>query len=123
MRATVASATGRELGQVDLALVDRLGDGLRILACLSDGVADVIRSAAGEHAALNQVIHHHVGQRDVHLVHAVDAEQAADRALNGNGRVYVDEALGVGCNVRRACPRLIDEFTVQVQFALHCILP
>ena len=41
------------------------------------------------------MINNDVGQRDVHVVDTVDAQQAADRALHRDGGVLVNEALGV----------------------------
>ena len=58
------------------------------------------------------MVHHHIRQGDFHFIYAVNAKQAANRALNGDGRMHVNKALGVGCNMRRARPGLINELPV-----------
>ena len=108
-----------DLAQVQLAGGDLLGHALGIQAGLDHGVADVPGSAHRQQGILHQMIHHHVGHGDIHIVHTVDAQQAADGALHGNRGVLVNESLGVGCNAGSGLTGLVDQFQIQTEFAFH----
>ena len=100
---------GGNLGQVQLTLVDGLSHGLGILAGFEHGVADGPRRAHRQEGRCHHVVHHHVGQGDVHLVDAVDAQQAANRALHGDRGVLVNEPLGVVCHMGSGLAGLVDQ--------------
>ena len=112
---------GGNLGQIQLTPVDGLSHGLGIHTGFDHGVADGPRRANGEEGRGHHVINNDVGQRDVHVVDTVDAQQAADRALHRDGGVLVNEALGVVRHIRGGGTGLIDQIKIQAEFAFHSI--
>ena len=108
-----------DLAQVQLAGGDLLGHALGIQTGLDHGVTDVPGSAHGQQGILQQMIHHHVGHGDIHIVHTVDAQQAADSALHGNRGVLVDESLRIGSHTGGRFTGLGDQFQIQTEFAFH----
>ena len=67
------------------------------------------------------MVHHHVGQGNVHIIDAVNAQQAANRALHGDRGVLVNEPLGVVCHMGSGLAGLVDQLHIQAEFAFHSI--
>ena len=108
-----------DLGQVDFAGSDLLGNSLRINAVLSHSITDIESGAAGQNAFFKQMVNNNVGQGHVDIIHAVDAEQAANRPLDSNGSMSVDELLDVISDLGSAGTSLLDQLHVQIQSRFH----
>ena len=131
MRSTVASATGMIAARIssmecrgngrkiDLALVHGLGDLLGIHAGLRHRVSDIVSRAAVQDAFVEEMINNYVGERHVKLVHAVDQKKAADRALNGDGGMNVDEALRILRDAACGLASFFNKFKIEVKFTFH----
>ena len=109
------------LTQVQLIAADPLSCFLGVDAVLCHGVADIEGSTTGEDALLQKMIHHDVGQRCVHIVDAVDAQQAAHRTLNSDGGMVVDEALHIVSDLGSAGPGTGHQLHIQIQFGFHSL--
>ena len=111
------------LHQVECAGGDGFRDFLRRLARCHHGIAHIEHHALPQHAGVLEGIHHDVGQRDLVLVDAVDAQQAADGTLHGHGRIAVGERLHVFGNRPRQLPGAVYLPLVQSKFAfIHIVV-
>ena len=110
-----------DLAEIQLTGADSLCHALRILAGLHHGVADRPGGAHRQEGVCHQMVNDHVGQRHVHIIDAIDAQQTANRALHRDGGVLVDKALGVVRHLGSGGTRLIDQFKIQAEFAFHIV--
>ncbi len=83
------------------------------------GVADVEGGAAGQDAFFQHMIDNDVGQRNFHIVHAVDAEQAANSPLDSDGGMNVNELLHIVGDLGSAGAGFRHQLKIQIQFAFH----
>ena len=84
--------------QVELAVHHGLGNGLRVLARLQDGVADEIEHALVEYALLEEGVHHHIGEGHTIFINAINADKTAEGAFHGHRSVAVHKLLHLVCN-------------------------
>ena len=117
--AYIGVAMGGQLAHVKLAAVYCLRNALRVKPGFHHCVANVPCRAYGQYGIGHKMVHHHVGHGNVHLVHAVYTQQAANRALHGDRGVLVDKILRILGYVRRGLAGPIDQFAIQIEFALH----
>lgn len=110
---------GGELGKIQLAAVHSLSHTLGILTGLHHSVTDGPSGAGGQQRSRQQMVHQHVGHGDVHLIHAVDAQQTADGALHGNRGMLINKALHIRCHIGSGCTSLFDQIKIQAEFAFH----
>jgi len=115
----VRLAVDGQLGQLQLVGGHVLGDGLGTLAGLHHGVADPEGGALGQRALVHQVVHHDAGQGDIGGVHTVNAQQAADGALDSHGGAAVDKALGVVGHAGGVGPGLLHQLEIKIQLGFQ----
>ena len=65
------------------------------------------------------MVHQHVGHGDIHLVHAVNSQQAADGTLHGDRGMLIDKDLCIRCHFGSGCTGFLDQFKIQAEFAFH----
>jgi len=112
---------GGDLAQIQLAAADGIRHALGILTGLHHGVADGPRGAGGQQGVGHQVVDNHVGQRDIHIIDAINTQQTANSALHRDGGVLVNEVLGVVRHLGGGGTRLIDQLHIQAEFAFHTL--
>ena len=115
----VRLAVDGQLGPLQLVGGHVLGDGLGTLAGLHHGVADPEGGALGQRALVHQVVHHDAGQGDIGGVHTVNAQQAADGALDSHGGAAVDKALGVVGHAGGVGPGLLHQLEIKIQLGFQ----
>ena len=115
----VRLAVDGQLGQLQLVGGHVLGDGLGTLAGLHHGVADPEGGTLGQRALVHQVVHHDAGQGDVGGVHTINAQQAADGALDSHGGAAVDKALGVVGHAGGVGPGLLHQLEIKIQLGFQ----
>ena len=98
---------GHHLGEVEFALGDFLGNLLGFEARLDHGVGDEEQDAFAEHALVFDGVDHHIGQRHIAFVHAVDAHQSGEGALHGHRGVLLAEGLHIVSDVLRQPPGIL----------------
>ena len=81
------------LGDIELAGSHLLSDLLWLQASLNHSVGDEEKDTFIQHAFLFQSVNHHVRQRHLVLIHAVDAHQTAQSTLHSDGGVLFNEFL------------------------------
>ena len=108
----VRLAVDGQLGQLQLVGGHVLGDGLGTLAGPEGG-------ALGQRALVHQVVHHDAGQGDIGGVHTVNAQQAADGALDSHGGAAVDKALGVVGHAGGVGPGLLHQLEIKIQLGFQ----
>ena len=89
------AAVSRQLGDVELPLCHLLGYGLRFETGFNNGIAKKVHYAFAQHPFFFQRIDQHVGQRHFVGIYAVNAQQAAQGALNGHRAVAFHKVLHI----------------------------
>ena len=84
---------GSRAGDVEFAGSDLFGDLLGCESRFDDRVAEEEQGAFAQYVFLPQLFHHHVRQRYRVGIHAVDADQTAQRPLDGYRRITFHKIL------------------------------
>ena len=74
---------------------DLFGNLLRVETGLDHGIGDKEQRALAQDTLILQCLNHDVGQRHIVVINAIDAHQAAQRALNSHRRVLLDKGLHI----------------------------
>ena len=120
-RAYLLVGVSGNLAQIQLAAADSVRHALGILTGLHHGVADGPRGADGQQGVGHQVIHDHVGQRDIHVIDPINTQQTANSALHRDGGVLVNKVLHIVRHLGSGGTRLIDQLKIQAEFAFHTL--